>query len=71
MNDNKLFDSILAQHLSLERILNESEGSSDDEFVDSETLDTESEIHGFEVFGVIMSHLKSIQEATLPNELFL
>nr|CAG8473106.1 9731_t:CDS:10 [Entrophospora candida] len=37
-----------AQHLSLEKILNESDGSSEDEFIDSETLDTESEIHAFE-----------------------
>ncbi|CAG8450618.1 11124_t:CDS:10 [Ambispora leptoticha] len=31
-----------AQHLSLDQILNESDGSSDEEYVDSETQDTES-----------------------------
>jgi len=54
--NNKLFvfDLILAQHLSLDRILDESEGSSEDEYIDSETLDTESELHGFEVFEVLL-----------------
>jgi len=33
--------------------LNESEGSSEDEGIDSETLDTESELRGFEVFKVM------------------
>ncbi len=50
---------ILAQHLNLDRILNESEGSSEDEFIDSETLDTESEVHGFEVFEVSLYLLEN------------
>ena len=55
-NNNVLFvfGSILAQHLSLDRILDESEGSSEDECIDSETLDTESELHGFEVLEVLL-----------------
>ncbi|CAG8447350.1 141_t:CDS:10 [Funneliformis mosseae] len=46
MKEAALYDEFVnrAQHLSLDRILNESEGSSEDDFIDSETLDTESEI---------------------------
>lgn len=62
LNNNELFGSILAQHLSLDRILNESEGSSDDECIDSETIDTESEIPGFEVFVVIISFLSTFKK---------
>jgi hypothetical protein len=41
--------------------LNESEGSSEDEGIDSETLDTESELHGFEVLEVLLwAHSKSV-----------
>jgi hypothetical protein len=38
--------SPIAKYLSLENILNESD-SSEDEFMDSETLDTESGINNF------------------------
>lgn len=46
---NFKFYGLLASHLSLDRILNESDVSSEDEFQDSETVDTESGIHIYEV----------------------
>ncbi|RIA88126.1 Golgi CORVET complex core vacuolar protein 8-domain-containing protein [Glomus cerebriforme] len=54
-----------AQHLSLDRILNESEGSSEDE-LDSETLDTESEIHGFEDSLSDISRRSATTPSTTP-----
>ncbi|CAG8483775.1 10453_t:CDS:10, partial [Paraglomus occultum] len=49
MGETALYEEFVnrAQYLSLDRILNESENSSDDELQDSE-LDAESEIHVFE-----------------------
>ncbi|CAJ0768017.1 7969_t:CDS:10 [Entrophospora sp. SA101] len=50
MKETALYEEFVnkAQHLNLERILNESEDSSDEDFIDSETIDTESGTHIFE-----------------------
>ncbi|RHZ52600.1 hypothetical protein Glove_460g50 [Diversispora epigaea] len=50
MKETALYEEFVnrASHLSLDRILNESDMSSEDEFQDSETIDTESGIHLFE-----------------------
>ncbi|CAG8462142.1 3794_t:CDS:10 [Diversispora eburnea] len=50
MKEAALYEEFVnrASHLSLDRILNESDVSSEDEFQDSETVDTESGIHLFE-----------------------
>jgi hypothetical protein len=46
--------------------LNESEGSSEDEGIDSETLDTESELHGFEDSLSDVSRRSATTTSTTP-----
>ncbi|CAG8743826.1 15626_t:CDS:2, partial [Acaulospora morrowiae] len=50
MKEAALYEEFVnrASHLSLDRILNESDASSEDESQDSETVDTESGVHTFE-----------------------
>ncbi|CAG8499382.1 17627_t:CDS:10, partial [Acaulospora colombiana] len=50
MKEAALYEEFVnrASHLSLDKILNESETSSEEEFQDSETVDTESGVHAFE-----------------------
>ncbi|RIB07429.1 Golgi CORVET complex core vacuolar protein 8-domain-containing protein [Gigaspora rosea] len=55
-----------ASHLSLDRILNESDVSSEDEFQDSETLDTESGVHLFEDSFSDISRKSTTTTSTAP-----
>ncbi|CAB4420915.1 unnamed protein product [Rhizophagus irregularis] len=68
MKEAALYEEFVnkAQHLSLDRILNESEGSSDEECIDSETIDTESEIPGFEDSLSDISRRSAATPSTTP-----
>ncbi|GES89751.1 golgi complex component [Rhizophagus clarus] len=68
MKEAALYEEFVnkAQHLSLDRILNESEDSSEDECIDSETLDTESEVPGFEDSLSDISRRSAATPSTTP-----
>ncbi|CAG8680814.1 13577_t:CDS:2, partial [Racocetra fulgida] len=68
MKEAALYEEFVnrASHLSLERILNESDVSSEEEFQDSETLDTESGIHCFEDSFSDISRRSTTTTSTAP-----